>query len=295
MRSVMNRALCCLALAACIDTHPALPEPIEYCNGEDDDGRPATPDGSGEPDVGMGCDGPDEDLCAAGRIACGPEGLVCSGDDDATDDIERCNEMDDDCDGMVDEGIDLLGDPENCGFCGNLCENPNGSTACNAGTCRPVCTAGAVDCNLDPDDGCEVFRDANPACTASATMGDVAGDLGERIVELSGTDESYFHVAVLEMSTTTTPVTATITLDSPPGVNFDLFVRCTACANAPYASSTLGADLTDTVQFRNDDNAGVTDSTTLFVEVRFISGNTCAGSWHLTVTGGTAVTTPTCQ
>jgi len=45
--------------------------------------------------------------------------------------VETCNRVDDDCDGAVDEGLDLSSDDENCGYCGNAC-----TLGCEAGRCR---------------------------------------------------------------------------------------------------------------------------------------------------------------
>ena len=75
-------------------------------------------------------------------IACGPEPVDDDGDgvpkgrdcDDAVATVypgaeERCDGIDNDCDGDVDNvSADLLeGDPENCGTCGETCpaENPS--------------------------------------------------------------------------------------------------------------------------------------------------------------------------
>jgi hypothetical protein len=293
MRRVL--LLCSLVLPSCyLDRHPELAEPLELCNGVDDDGDPATLDGSAEPTLGDPCDGADADHCATGAIACIQGQLVCADDHDERDDTEVCNGLDDDCDGEVDEGFDLSTDPGNCGFCGHACSNANGTNACAAGVCVPTCVSGSIDCNGDPGDGCEVFRDRDPTCSAAATMGSVAGDLGAESVELTGTDEAFFEVAVLEQSTLVTPVTATIVLDNPPGVNFDLFVTCGACDDAIMASSTSAAGLADRVVFRHEDTDFANDSQTLHIEVRFVSATTCGAAWHLQVTGATPVATTTC-
>jgi hypothetical protein len=292
----LRALLIAFAASGClIDIHPALPDAVEYCNGVDDDNDSRTLDGSGEPELGMPCDGPDEDLCPSGKITCGPVGIECTGDDATTDDAEVCNELDDDCDGHVDEGFDLSKDKTNCGFCGNACENANGTTTCTNGACVATCTGGAVDCNQNPDDGCEVFRDRNPVCTAPLEMGSIAGDVFAESAEVTGTDEAFVQVAVMEVSSGKIPVTATITLDNPPGTNFDLFVRCTSCGAAVFGQSTNAAGTTEVVQFRNEDDDFVTDSTLLFIEVRFVSATTCGAFWHLKVDGATPVTTPTCN
>ena len=45
---------------------------------------------------------------------------------------EICNDFDDDCDGMVDEGVDTDTDPSNCGSCGNACSPANAFAICTA-------------------------------------------------------------------------------------------------------------------------------------------------------------------
>ena len=84
-------------------------------------------------------------------IADAPEAPTCVpiGPDD------NCNEMDDDCNGTVDDGFDKLSDPENCGLCGRRCIGTNEIYECSEGVCVFVsCEPGYAD--IDPDEpGCE--------------------------------------------------------------------------------------------------------------------------------------------
>jgi alpha-tubulin suppressor-like RCC1 family protein len=84
---------------------------------------------------------------------------------------ETCNGMDDDCDGMVDEGFDLQTDTANCGRCGNACMLDHTATpVCAAGTCRPMtCASGFGDCDGMPANGCEQSLDTLSHCGACGT------------------------------------------------------------------------------------------------------------------------------
>jgi len=70
---------------------------------------------------------------------------------------EICNNHDDDCDGVIDEGFNTSSDPENCGVNCVECPGgfPNATPACVAGQCTFRCDSGFDDCNDSAEDGCE--------------------------------------------------------------------------------------------------------------------------------------------
>ncbi|MCB9539212.1 MAG: thrombospondin type 3 repeat-containing protein [Myxococcales bacterium] len=143
----------------CDDLNAAVPGPIELCNGLDDDCNDTVDDGWGTGDPcedGLGA------CYAEGVIECAPDGqsVACSvqaGQPTA----ELCNGVDDDCDGVTDEGY-LWGGRgvgqtcEGIGACAGLgatvvCNDP--STA----TCSPLtaeqCDSVDNDCDGEFDEG----------------------------------------------------------------------------------------------------------------------------------------------
>ena len=76
---------------------------------------------------------------------------------------ELCNDEDDDCDGEVDEEVDLSSDPENCGDCGTVCGFEGATAACVEAECQIAdCLDGLANCNGFAEDGCEVELAADP-------------------------------------------------------------------------------------------------------------------------------------
>ncbi|MFH2005282.1 MAG: MopE-related protein [bacterium] len=70
--------------------------------------------------------------------------------------VEACDSIDNDCDGSVDEGFDLLSDPNHCNGCGNVCSFTNASGLCIAGACQlGACNAGFFNTDGNPANGCE--------------------------------------------------------------------------------------------------------------------------------------------
>jgi hypothetical protein len=270
-------------------------ENADLCNGvADEDCDPATPDGSGEPTFADPCDGDDLDGCNDGSIVCIDGSLVCN---DATgENLELCNSVDDDCDGQTDEGFDLANDLSNCGACGTVCTNPHGTTDCIDGGCAFVCDPGAQDCNGEDSDGCELLRDSNPTCADISDLGMIAGDMIPEFVEHVGAEEGFFLIWVLEESTNDDPPTALIELESPPGVNFDLYVSCGGeCGDALMGSSTLPEGQIDSIDYRTDDTSGEDNGRPLYIEVRYSDGDAC-GEYTLRITGPhpTVVSADTC-
>lgn len=87
-------------------------------------------------------------VCAAGTICSnGKCSLTCGADETkctAGDGTSFCT--------------NLQTDPDDCNACGNACPQSTNvaSTFCGAGKCGVTCNSGALDCNDNPVDGCEV-------------------------------------------------------------------------------------------------------------------------------------------
>jgi hypothetical protein len=122
---------------------------VEICNGLDDDC-----DGEIDEsyfDLGIVCDGPDEDLCENGWTVCNAEGdgVECGGEN-LVNVVEICDGADNDCDDFIDEGLSYEGEPLG-GFC-------DGVGACGSGivSCTDI---GQLTCSTNPDGA---FSQATP-------------------------------------------------------------------------------------------------------------------------------------
>jgi hypothetical protein len=129
------------------------------CDGDVDEGF----DTLGQPcTVGVGA------CQQTGRVICNPQdlrGTTCDRQPLQPHD-EICDNLDNDCDGHVDEGFDVQTDPLNCGRCGNPCALPNAQPHCGGGVCilEPAdCIGGFRDQDGVVANGCECNPGASDA------------------------------------------------------------------------------------------------------------------------------------
>ncbi len=84
---------------------------------------------------------------------------------------EVCDEVDNNCDGGVDEGI--LGTVNHCGTCNHACQGggfPGTTPVCVDNQCALSCADTYFDANANPQDGCECMDDTFGAASAGATI-----------------------------------------------------------------------------------------------------------------------------
>ena len=131
------------------------PVPSESCNGVDDDCDGSTdetfPQLGGSCAVGVGA------CRSSGSYVCdGPSDIRCTASAGSPSATDPCNDVDDDCDGRVDEDTDLLSDYDNCGSCGFRC-----------GTLGDRCINGLCQCGTSP--ACCTGAPNRAQCIASTT------------------------------------------------------------------------------------------------------------------------------
>lgn len=154
----------------------------EVCNGVDDDCNGVADEGN--PGNGLACTSGQPGICAAGTSACVDGALVCN--PNMTQQIEVCNGLDDDCNGIPDDGAAGAGDPCVTGYVGVCAE---GYTTCEGakiqcaavslpGVRPETCNGLDDDCNGSIDDGFAVGTSCTVGIGACASTGKIFCNAG---------------------------------------------------------------------------------------------------------------------
>ena len=129
-------------------------------------------------------------------------------------------------------------------------------------------------------------------CQTGMMLGSVSGDTGSQMLMTTGYQSAWYRVRVPEDSSLGIQLSLSVTLTSPPGLDFDVFLYVNEgqdlveCTTPTGTATTNGA--AETVRRIWGDTGGVSDSRTVSIEIRPISG-TCAPAkmWQLQIVGNT--------
>jgi hypothetical protein len=204
---ICGQGICQVTVDECVDGMPqecvpGEPEPEELCNGLDD-----TCDG--EIDTGCPCVHGEEQGCYSGPVETEGVGQCQAGlqiceegawgpcEDDVTPQPEVCNGLDDDCDGVVDDG------------------NPGGGAGCNTGLlglCQIgelTCLEGSLQCVQQYEPSAEVCDGQDNDCDGFVDNGNPGGgdacNTGLLGVCAEGTTQCQNGQVVCESNTGPTP------------------------------------------------------------------------------------------
>lgn len=131
------------------------------------------------------------------------------------------------------------------------------------------------------------------ACATAEQLSAVSGDEGGTATA-SGTGSKWLkvHVEETDSSIFSSDLSYKVTLTSPAGMDYDLFVKQGPedgnpdCGAAEKKGAPSGASESVSNDWNDDQGlGGEDDSVWLNVEVRHVSGNDCNATWSLTVQG----------
>jgi hypothetical protein len=174
--------------------------PAEVCDGLDDNCNfkselDAPPEAITDPGIGQRCadgtpgklcsdaNGTCVGVCAAGMLQCTNGALLCAGSRGPDAGGEKCDGVDNDCDGRVDNGFTATwtdgtnqtarydSSTANCGACGSGCALPNATNGCNLKGADTKGSCYVVSCNAGWFYA--THRDSsttNPTCNVSVTQ-----------------------------------------------------------------------------------------------------------------------------
>ncbi len=137
---------------------------------------------------------------------------------------------------------------------------------------------------------------APDTCASAEILPAMAGDQGGPSVTRKGDSSKWFKVHIQEQDSgiSETDLSYTVSLVSPPGMNYDLRVYQGPQEGNPDCNATPmnGAGTPESVSNSWDDDQGFggeDDSSWLNIEVVYVSGSACGpnAEWTLTVQGNT--------
>lgn len=122
-------------------------------------------------------------------------------------------------------------------------------------------------------------------CAGAVQLCSVKGDDGSDLCTAEGTTSKWLKVHVDEASGLINQLSFSASLQSPPGMLFDLYVRRDDC----NGSAQMGGGNPESVEQTWGDTILHDDGAWVILEVRYFTGNFCgpAAQWTLTVKGHT--------